>query len=91
MKCIVLYNGSYLTMKRYITVEIKDNKLVFSLQDLGREEYEAFYSLNEEETKKFLKLIPFRKIKKKFEGPEAMENFKKFCDSNAIKCEFSAF
>ena len=91
MKKVVLFNGNYFTMKRYITFEIKDNCAVISLQDLGINEYESFYDLNKDETKKLLMLIPFSKIKSTFEGPEAMEKFKTFCDNNGIKYNFSAF
>lgn len=88
----------------YVKASVKDGKLTLSGQDLGGfvedtfgdSDYEYWYSLNEQDTKKFFELIcktgtPQEALKANFSGIDGCSRFREYCKNNGIECEFSNY
>ena len=85
-----------------VDAEIKDGKLIVSGQDLGEpcrrfwgsDEYEYWYSFDEENTEKLLFLLskdgtdPVEQLQKCFNGTTACRSLRAFCEAKGIAFQF---
>lgn len=98
----------YSSERRYIDFRISDRKLTLACQDFGPEceimnggnEYEFFYSLDEDKTLRFLERLRMEYgfkdeladlLKKAFCSDNGPSRFTEFCDKNHIKYSFFSY
>lgn len=94
--------------RRSIAITLQDRKLVFSAEDWGREceiisgkdEYEFWYALDEENTRRFLVQLRFQYgirykletiLKKAFGEDNGPEEFRKFCEGVQVGYHFGSY
>lgn len=102
-----IYN-LYISSCRNTEITIKEQKLVFSAEDFGAEcesinekdEYEFWYALDEDNTKRFLVQLRFKYgtrykletiLKKAFGEDNGPEEFRKFCEEVMVEYHFSSY
>lgn len=97
----------FASTRRSIAITIRDGKLVLSVEDSGSEcesingknEYEFWYALDEENTRRFLVQLRFEYgvrykletiLKKAFGEDNGPEIFRKFCEEKAVEYHFGS-
>ena len=98
MKRIVLCNEKLSRVAIHVSASFDDGKLVIHEQDLGnaphevwgKDEHEAFYTLDKTDTQKLLSLLgddgshSLETIKAHFNGIDCCKRFGAFCDMHGI-------
>ncbi|WP_042349329.1 hypothetical protein [Bacillus massiliigorillae] len=105
MDQVQLYKHENQQVSIYICAYIKDGKLEIMGQDLGSlveekwggREYEYFYSLSKEDTKKLNELLQdhlqsnesiLQLVKQVFRGSECEKKFRDFCQKHGLQYHF---
>lgn len=98
----------YSSTRRSTAITLQDGKLVFSVEDWGNEceningkdEYEFWYALDEDNTRRFLVQLRFQYgirykletiLKKAFGEDNGPEEFRKFCEKVMVEYHFGSY